>query len=234
MLEITIVAVIALIFISYLIHTVYLLSKKNAALHTELKELQIAYLLNQVAPHFIYNSLISIFQLCKSDLSLAESAVKSLCRYLKYNLTDIKHNKLILLEQELKNIHDYIAIEKIRFGERINVIFDIRSRGFKVPIFSIQLLVENSIQHNIVNKYDMEIIIFTFDDKDNYYIRVVDNGFGFDTKTLSKKEDRLNIGIQNIKDRIELQLNGSISFDSIIGYGTIVEIIIPKRNLNSA
>ena len=136
---------------------------------------------------------------------------------------------LINLEDEIEHIKTYINIEQTRFGDNIKCVYDLQITDIKIPPLSVQPLVENAVKHGVSKQVGGGVIILsTYEDKRNVYIRVKDNGLGFD---VDKLKDSKRVGFNNIKDRLSLYLGATIKLESKIGVGTVVTITIPKKNL---
>ncbi|WP_169515463.1 sensor histidine kinase [Anaerovorax odorimutans] len=227
-------SICALIYISAIIYfdilklkQLYINSLKLSIIENKLIEKEIDLLLTQIKPHFLYNTLTTIQSMIKHNPNMAYLLIGNLSTYLKNNMDYINNDHLILFSKEIKHIKTYIAIEKARFGKKINVIYDIQTDDFKVPTLSIQPLVENAIKHGITQKSNGgKIIIRSFQTPNFFIIQIIDDGKGFDTKILENKKH--SIGIKNIKFRLKVICNASINITSKIGIGTTVLIKIPK------
>ena len=206
--------------------------KKNDVISEEReknKEAQIKMMLSQIQPHFIYNSLSSISTLIELDPERAQTAVDNFTEYLRCNLSSITETKLIPFEDELKHIRSYVALEKMRFGERVNVIYDVKKTNFFVPPLSIQPIVENAIKHGITKKLDGgNITISTYENDDAYVVEVVDDGVGFNMEDINLT-DNYHIGISNIKYRVENTCGGELLVNSEQGKGTQVTVKFKKE-----
>ena len=188
------------------------------------KEAQVKVMMSQIQPHFVYNSLSSISTLIPLDPAKAQSALDSFTEYLRHNLSSLTETKLIPFEAELKHIETYIELEKIRFNDRINVIYDIKVRDFNVPPLSIQPIVENAIKHGILKKIEGGTLTFKTYKKDNAYIvEVVDDGVGFDLNDVDFSKN-VHLGLNNIQYRLNTMCDGSVDIISKVGKGTKVVI----------
>ena len=131
--------------------------------------------------------------------------------------------------QELDHITSYLNLEKQRFGDRLNVEFDVQVEDFYLPTLTLQPLVENSIRHGIMKKDEGGTIWFsTEEDENNIIIQVRDNGQGFDPRTLKETNKGDHVGLFNIRHRLKTQVNADVIINSIIGLGTNITIVIPK------
>ncbi|MBQ9276558.1 MAG: histidine kinase, partial [Clostridia bacterium] len=115
--------------------------QKNIALSKEEeknKEAQIKLMLSQIQPHFIYNSLSAISTLITIDPDKAQEALDDFTEYLRHNLSSLTETRLINFKDEMKHIRTYISLEKLRFNDRINIVYDIQTENFSVPPLCIQ------------------------------------------------------------------------------------------------
>ena len=193
----------------------------------KIKDAQINIMLSQIQPHFVYNSLSAISTLITIDSEKAQEALDNFTEYLRRNLSSLTDVKLIPFEDELKHIETYISLEKLRFDDRINVIYDLKTTDFNVPVLSIQPIVENAIKHGILKKVEGGTLkISTYEAEDSYVIVIEDNGVGFNNDDVKKEEN--HYGIENIEYRIKNMCNGSLDIKSVINKGTIVTITLKK------
>ena len=192
------------------------------------KEAQIKIMMSQIQPHFIYNSLSSISTLIPLDPNKAQNALDDFTEYLRHNLSSLTETKLIPFEDELRHIQTYVSLEKVRFNDRVNVIYDIEVKDFSVPPLSIQPIVENAIKHGILKKIEGGTIsIKTYSTKDSYVVEVIDNGVGFDMNSIDFEANK-HFGINNIRHRIKSMCNGSLEIISEINKGTKAVITFKK------
>ena len=193
----------------------------------KIKDAQINIMLSQIQPHFIYNSLSAISTLITIDPEKAQEALDNFTEYLRRNLSSLTNVKLIPFEDELMHIETYISLEKLRFDDRINVIYDLQTTDFNVPVLSIQPIVENAIKHGILKKVEGGTLkISTYEAEDSYVIVIEDNGVGFNNDDVKKEEN--HYGIDNIEYRIKKMCNGSLDIKSVINKGTIATITLKK------
>ena len=133
--------------LSQIISTLMEVSKieqvKEMANKAEIKALQ-----TQINPHFLFNALNAITSSIRINPDKARELIINLSSYLRYNLE--LNDEFIDIKKELKQVKDYIEIEKARFGNKLNIIYDIDDVDVKIPSLSIQPLVENAIVHGIL------------------------------------------------------------------------------------
>jgi len=194
-----------------------------------LADLQIAIMMSQIKPHFLYNSLTAIAQLCEQNPKEAKQATIAFSDYLRNNMHSIERNELVPIQEELKHIKTYLFLEKMRFDDYLEIEYDLKATDFYVPSLSVQPIVENAVKWGIGEKETCGVIkISTSSNDENFEITVSDNGNGFDTNK-RKTDDRSHIGIENVRKRLKAMCSGRLIIDSIIGKGTTVKIIIPRE-----
>lgn len=221
---------------SFLFHFVYYYAERGRIINeqqNELVEQQIRIMISQIQPHFIYNCLSSISYLCRVDSQKAEAAIKDFSNYLRGNFSNLSQNKLVPFTKELEYTQNYLKLEKLRFEDRVNVKFNIRVDNFNVPSLSLQPIVENAVKHGICKKINGgTVTISTWDDDNNFYIRVNDDGVGFDINKPVESDNRVHVGLNNTKERIEKMCNGRVIVKSELNQGTTVTMVIPKESNN--
>lgn len=190
------------------------------------REAEVTIMMSQIKPHFIYNTLASISTLIKIDPDKAQKGLDEFTEYLRVNLSSLSDTRLISFSDELKHIETYLSLEKMRFDERLNVIYDIKVKEFLVPPLSIQPLVENAVKHGILQKVEGgNIIIRSYENEEAYIVVIEDDGVGFDT---SKTLDKNHIGLDNVKYRIYTMIRGEVKINSEINKGTVVTVVFYK------
>lgn len=205
-------------------------SKELTEKEKELYDLKIDVMLSQIKPHFIYNTLTTIKHLCKTDQDMAADTIDEFARYLRGNLDSLTLKESIPFEQELEHVKSYLAIEKKRFGERIQVVYDIETENFRLPALTLQPIVENAVKHGITGKQSGgTIYISTAEGTEDYVIKVRDDGVGFETSASQSESGGNHVGIWNVRSRIESMCHGKLNIYSVLGEGTIVEIRLPIK-----
>lgn len=202
--------------------------QKAARIEYELLQSNMAVMLSQIQPHFLINTLNDIRFLYRESPDLAEDALVSFTRYLRGNMESLNHQDVVPFEQELNHVKSYTVIEKMRFRNRLNMIYEIGCSQFSLPVLTIQPLVENAIRHGVMKKPEGgTVTLQTFEDAHHYVVEVRDDGVGFDT--FSQCDDgRTHTGIQNVRVRLQSLCGGSLFINSRAGEGTVSLIRIPK------
>ena len=202
-----------------------LLREKEA----ELRNVRIASLMQQIRPHFIYNTLTSIYVLCRDNPTLAMQVVQDFTAYLQANFTAIAATEPIPFPEELRHTKSYLAVESIRYGDRLSVVFDTKHTAFRLPALTLQPLVENAVKHSLgqTRGATVQITISTRMESGWSVITVRDNGPGLDP---GKESSEFHIGLQNVRDRLEMMSGGSMDLQSTPSIGTTVTVRIPPAS----
>lgn len=214
-----------MLYVSIDLHKGLLLERQEK----EIVEWKTQIMLSQMQPHFLYNVLTTISSMCEmQNATQARDVVNSFADYLRTNLDSLGKEKTISFEKELEHIKTYLWLEKIRFEDSLNIVYEIGTTDFKVPSLSVQPMVENAVKHGILQKDDPgTVTIKTYETKDEYVIVVEDDGVGFDVNNV-RNNTRTHIGIENMRKRLEVICGGYCDIQSEIGKGTVVKIHIPK------
>ena len=203
------------------------LEMEKIVLNAELTESRISTMMSQIRPHFIYNTLGSIEQLCKLDPEKAGDLVHNFAKYLRGNFGELDNPKPILMSQEMEHVHHYISIENVRFPD-MTFAFEMNSDDFHIPALTVQPIVENAIKHGLMKlSKGGTIRVVSYETDRAYCISVVDDGVGFDTGVLI--DERKHLGLRNIRERLKVMVNGTLEIESKVGVGTKVLITIPKE-----
>jgi len=206
---------------------------------------------NQINPHFLYNTLEAI----RGDaLSLGMDSVanitEALATFFRYTITDT--GSLVTIEDELDNVDNYFKIQKYRFGEKLDIIYEFVENDpdiytLLLPKLTLQPIIENAIYHGLERKSEGgEIRIGIELTERNVIIRIKDNGVGIDDHALAEinfglehttmpsfseenKNKRGGIALNNVCRRIKLLFGEDygIHVYSLTGVGTEVCIILP-------
>ena len=182
------------------------LEMEKIVLNAALAESRIATMMSQIRPHFIYNTLGSIEQLCKLNPPKAAELVHNFAKYLRGNFGELDNPKPILMSQEMEHVHYYISIENVRFPD-MTFTFEMNSNDFHIPALTVQPIVENAIKHGLMKlQKGGTIHVTTYETDTEYCISVEDDGVGFDTNALL--DDRKHLGLRNIRERLKVMVNG--------------------------
>ncbi len=193
-------------------------------------EAQASILVLQMRPHFIYNTMTSIYYLCEQDPKKAMKTIDVFTNYLRQNFSAIAKHETIPFSEELAHVRAYLEIEKTRFEENLYVDFDIPYSAFRIPPLTLQPIVENSVKYGVDPELDpLHITISTREISSGSEITVSDTGPGF-PESMEKEDDREpHIALNNIRERLALMCNGTLTITPGENGGTVVTIFIPFK-----
>ncbi len=194
----------------------------------ELSERKNALMFSQIQPHFLYNTLTSIYQLCDTKPEAAKEAISHFSKYLRGNLDSLNQPKMISFAEELKHLQAYLSLEKMRYDDYLQIVYHIHAADFLIPALTVQPLVENAIKHGISDLPNGGCVtISTLETETEYEIHITDNGVGFTPGTLPA-DGRTHIGITAVKRRLQIMCSGILEINSAPGQGTTAIVKIPK------
>lgn len=207
---------------------------------TELKALQA-----QIKPHFLYNTLDSIIWMARAqDQDGVIQIVLALTNFLKIGLSN--GEEIITLEQEIKHTTSYLEIQSIRYKGKFDstITVDESVKNYLVPKLIVQPLVENAIYHGMKMKRELcHLKIWAGERGEHIVIEVKDDGVGMTSDAIQALQDSLygrtdglpsskrGYGVANVNERIQI-MNGpsfGITFESVLGEGSVFQIILPKN-----
>lgn len=206
----------------------------------QLSAASLEILKSQINPHFLFNTLNMIA--CMANLeeaSTTEKMINSMSNLFRYNLKTSE--QIVPLEQELKVVEDYMYLQKMRFGNRIQYTSSVETDAklAQVPAFTLQPVVENAIIHGLSKKEQGGRVHVRIWDRDGaVVISVADTGLGMSEERRKELESALKeahtakvgIGLGNIYKRIRtMYKNGDFRIYSRKGRGTVVQMVIPQQ-----
>lgn len=195
----------------------------------ELQNARAALVLSQIQPHFLFNSMAAVMDLCDTDPREAKAALQELSDYLHYKISALSRSFLVCFTEDMEFLQNYLKLEKRRFGDRLRVEYDIGVRDFRVPLLTLQPLAENAVRHGISKKPEGGTIrIVTRQVAEYYSILVEDDGVGFNP-TVPNEAPGEHVGLSNVRARLATLCSGSLTVRSTPGAGTTVEITIRKE-----
>ena len=196
----------------------------------ENSRLNSAIMLSQIQPHFLFNTLGTISHLC-SDAPEAKKAINLFSRYLRGNIDVLSRESLLPFEKEVEHTKLYLELEKLRFGDALQVTWDLACTEFMMPTLTLQPLVENAVRHGIRGNPDGcgTVQIISREYPDRYEISVLDDGPGFRPEGSPDTDERSHVGIANVRERLKVICGGELRISSSPGQGSRVEIILPKE-----
>lgn len=192
-----------------------------------LAESRMALMVSQIQPHFLFNSLSAITQLCGNEK--ARQALATFAGYLRVNMDSLSRKEPVPFSWELAHVREYLWLEGLRFEERLNVVYHIHTDQFQLPVLTVQPLVENAVRYGITKKpKGGTLTISTEETPQGYRITVADDGLGFDPQA-PPEDGRSHTGLANVRLRLAAMCGGTLQVESAPGQGTTATIIIPKQ-----
>ena len=203
------------------------LETEKTLLNAQLTQSRISTMMSQIRPHFIYNTLGSIEQLCELDPKKAGELVHNFAKYLRGNFGELDNPKPILMSQEMEHVRHYVSIENVRFPD-MTFTFEMNSTDFSIPALTIQPIVENAIKHGLMKlPKGGTIHVVSYETDTDYCVSVTDDGVGFQPD--ETVDGRKHVGLRNIRERLKVMVGGTLEIESAPGVGTRVMIRIPKE-----
>lgn len=202
-------------------------SIREARLNEIIRTTELDLLKSQINPHFLFNSLNSISSLTITNPAKAQEMIIKLSDFLRYTISQ-DSSSLVSLKEEIENAKRYLEIEQIRFGNKLQHIFNVSDKCMEklVPAMILQPLFENAVKHGVYESTE-EIIITTNckSEQDSLRISITNN---FDPE--AKSRQGTGLGIKNISERLKLmfQQNNLLNYNKENNIFT-VEIQIPQK-----
>ena len=198
---------------------------QKVKLESLIKELQLKTIKSQMNPHFIFNALNSIRALVDEDPQRARQAITELSNILRSSI-QADQSEVTSLEKELNIVKDYLALEYIRFADRLIVEYasDADTRSNQMPTMMLQTLVENAIKHGLGKQPGNCLIKIISTYEDNKHLLMVQN-----TGVLDHEVGRDGFGLQSTKNRLNILYRGNAAFEIFQSQPTQVtaKLIIP-------
>ena len=180
----------------------------------------------QMRPHFICNTMMSIYYLIAQDVEKAQQVTLDFTTYLRNNFTAIAKEGTIPFLEELEHTRAYLAVEQVRFEGKLNVEFDTPHTTFCIPPLTLQPIVENAVKHGVDPELDpLHLCVFTRNTEDGSEIVVEDTGPGFG----KMDNDDPHIALANISERLEMMCGGTLTISPRENGGTVIRVWVPKK-----
>lgn len=198
-------------------------------LEARLTQARLQLLKMQLHPHFLFNTLNAIVTLIHRDKVVARAMIQNLSELLTYS-TQTRNTPMTTLGEELAFIRKYLDIEKVRFGENLDIVYEVDESlaRFPVPSLLLQPIVENAVKHGTARKRGAGCIQINVKRRPNALcIQISDNGPGLGA--VKAKPSGTGIGLRNTRERLEHQYGGRAHFSitNLPEAGVLVTILIP-------
>jgi two-component system LytT family sensor kinase len=190
----------------------------------------------QISPHFVYNALTTIASFIRTDPVRARDLLIEFADFTRYSFRTA--GEYTTLSDELTNIERYIALEKARFGNRLNIKLQIAPEVLNVvlPFLALQPLVENAVRHGLASKPNGGTITITAENAGAECVIIVeDDGVGMDPARLTEDLDDAHlsgahVGLGNVDDRMRSAFGDDFGLvvDTAVGAGMKITLRVPK------
>ena len=181
----------------------------------------------QMRPHFIYNTMTSIYCLCNQDPERARQVILDFTTYLRKNFAAIASSDPIPFSAELEHVRAYLAVEQAQYDDSLSVEYDTPHIRFRVPPLTLQPIVENAVKHGR-DPYAGALHISVRTRKTDFgsEILVEDNGPGY----APAADDEPHIALENIRERLKTMCGGTLEIAQRDTGGTRVTIRVPQND----
>ena len=180
----------------------------------------------QMRPHFIYNTMMSIYYLIAQDTEKAQKITLDFSTYLRKNFTAIAKDGPVPFTEELEHTRAYLAVEETRFEDDLFVEFDTPYTRFRIPPLTLQPIVENAIKHGLDPELSpLHVTIKTNQTKEGNEITVEDTGPGFE----ANDNNEPHVALANVKERLQMMCGGTLTISPRENGGTKVTVFIPHK-----
>lgn len=201
--------------------------REKEELRSHAVEAELRALRAQINPHFLFNTLNAIAHLVEIKSEGAVQMIEKLSELFRYSLASTRRNT-VPLSEELDIIHQYLEIEKMRFGNSLSVKYSIEDKleNIDIPPMLIQPIVENAVKYGINNKGNINITIKIYHINKSLHISVTDNGSQVVNHQMLL--ERKGTGIRNVNQRLKSLYNNQLKFLQNDPQGLKVIIEIPE------
>ena len=194
-------------------------------------EHRIETMMAQIQPHFLFNSLTAIRAAYRTDVDRGEQALTQFSEYLRHNMDALTEDRMIPLEKELQHVSHYLSLQQLRFGDKLQVRWELEATALRLPSLTLQPLVENAVTYGVRQNATGSgtVTIASREYEDRYELMVTDDGPGLMTDNELGDSNRSHIGLQNVRERLDLVCGGKLLLHSEPGAGVTATIVIPKE-----
>lgn len=182
--------------------------------------------LGRLRPHFVHNAFTSIYYLCDMDTDQAKDITLTLSAYMLGALRVIESDEAISFAQEYELVQNYLKLEDLRLGPKLNVETDIQFEDFSIPPLTLQAIVELAVKRSIASRQGGGTLKIETEKLANgdVLIRIDDDGVGFDDSALEDTHAEL----LEVRDRIQAETGGDVKIYNRPGSGSTIEITLPS------
>lgn len=188
---------------------------------------QISIMMLQMRPHFICNTLTSIYYLCGTDAKKAQQVVGRFTDYLQRNFRTVTKMEPVPFAEELEHTQAYLEVEKARFEDQLSVSFDLPVTDFALPALTLQPIVENAVKYGVLpDREALSIVVRTERTEQGVTLTVEDTGPGY----APTEDDEPHIALRNIRKRLDMMCGGTLEILPREGGGTVARVFVPAAS----
>ena len=188
---------------------------------------QISIMMLQMRPHFICNTLTSIYYLCGTDAMKAQQVVGRFTDYLQRNFRTVTKMEPVPFAEELEHTQAYLEVEKARFEDQLSVSFDLPVTDFALPALTLQPVVENAVKYGVLpDREALSIVVRTARTEQGVTLTVEDTGPGY----APTEDDEPHIALRNIRKRLDMMCGGTLEILPREGGGTVARVFVPTAS----
>ena len=178
----------------------------------------------QMRPHFIYNTMTSIYYLIRQNPEKAQQVTLDFTSYLRKNFNAVAEEGTVPFADELEHTRAYLAVEQVRFEGKLFVELDTPFTNFRLPPLTLQPIVENAVKHGVSPELSpLYVSVYTREAPGGVELSVEDTGPGFDPAA----EETPHSALDNIRQRLDLLCGGTLTIAPRDAGGTQVTIFLP-------
>ncbi|MBD2868155.1 hybrid sensor histidine kinase/response regulator [Paenibacillus arenilitoris] len=201
----------------------------------EAMQSELAFLQAQIKPHFLYNALNTIIAVCPADPYKAMDLLMELSQFLRSSFDFRSRERLTTVKKELELVRSYLALEKARFDERLQVEFEVSGDGNAlIPPLCIQPIVENAVNHGVMKRQSGGTVRVRIEEADEgVKVSVADDGVGVSPERIEEalsESGAGRVGLKNIQRRLVALYGDGLRIDTAPHQGTKVEFLVPKAS----
>ena len=201
--------------------------EEHARRAEESAQQQISIMMLQMRPHFICNTLTSIYYLCGTDAKKAQQVVGRFTDYLQRNFRTVTKMEPVPFAEELEHTQAYLEVEKARFEDQLSVTFDLPVTDFALPALTLQPIVENAVKYGVLpDREALSIVVRTAQTEAGVTLTVEDTGPGY----APTEDDEPHIALRNIRKRLDMMCGGTLEILPREGGGTVARVFVPAAS----
>ena len=198
--------------------------RQNLRQQREIANQRASVMVLQMRPHFISNTMVTIYHLCAQDPEKARQVTLDFTNYLRRNFSAIASEDTVPFADELRHTQAYLAVEQAMHEDSLFVEFDTPHTFFRVPPLTLQPLVENAVKHAMdPNGNPLHIFVKTAQTASGSEIIVENDGADF----IPADDNEPHIALKNIRERLRILCGGKLTIAPRSGGGTVVKVTIP-------